>query len=40
MLGSGRPFLVEIRNARHLPFEAFVKEIETKINNFENKLVS
>ncbi|XP_035538555.1 tRNA pseudouridine synthase Pus10 [Juglans regia] len=39
MLGSGRPFLVEIQNARHIPSEAFVKEIETKINNLENKLV-
>ncbi|GMH19765.1 hypothetical protein Nepgr_021606 [Nepenthes gracilis] len=39
MLGSGRPFLVEIQNARLLPSEAFVKEMEGKINNFENKLV-
>lgn len=39
MLGSGRPFLVEIQNARLIPSEAFVKEIETKINNSENKLV-
>jgi tRNA pseudouridine synthase 10 len=40
MLGSGRPFLVEVQNARRLPSEAFVKEIETNINNLENKLVS
>lgn len=40
MLGSGRPFLVEIQNARHIPSEAFVKEIEIKINDLENKLVS
>uniref|UniRef100_A0A2N9FLI3 tRNA pseudouridine(55) synthase n=1 Tax=Fagus sylvatica TaxID=28930 RepID=A0A2N9FLI3_FAGSY len=39
MLGSGRPFLVEVQNARRLPSEAFVKEIETNINNLENKLV-
>ncbi|KAK9270340.1 hypothetical protein L1049_025919 [Liquidambar formosana] len=39
MLGSGRPFLVEIQNARHVPSEAFIKEIEVKINNLENKLV-
>lgn len=40
MLGSGRPFLVEIQNALHIPSEAFVKEIEIKINDLENKLVS
>lgn len=39
MLGSGRPFLVEIQNARQVPSKALVKEIETKINNLENKLV-
>ncbi|KAJ7957934.1 Pseudouridine synthase family protein [Quillaja saponaria] len=39
MLGSGRPFLIEVQNARHLPSEAFVKDIETEINNLENKLV-
>ncbi|KAL5778307.1 hypothetical protein ACOSP7_011233 [Xanthoceras sorbifolium] len=39
MLGSGRPFLVEIQNARQVPSELFVKEIETKINNLENKLI-
>ncbi|KAJ8762204.1 hypothetical protein K2173_007360 [Erythroxylum novogranatense] len=39
MLGSGRPFLVEIQNARQIPSEALVKEVETKINNLENKLV-
>ena len=38
MLGSGRPFLVEVQNALQIPSEAFVREI--KINNFENKLVS
>lgn len=40
MLGSGRPFLVEIQNSRHVPSEALIKEIEVKINNLENKLVS
>ena len=39
-LGSGRPFLVEVQNARRLPSVAFVREIETNINNLENKLVS
>ncbi|XP_059459456.1 uncharacterized protein LOC132189009 isoform X2 [Corylus avellana] len=39
MLGSGRPFLVEIQNARHIPSDALVKEIEIKINDLENKLV-
>lgn len=40
MLGSGRPFLVEVQNARQVPSELLVKEIEEKINNMENKLVS
>ena len=40
MLGSGRPFLVEVQNAHRIPSEAFVREIETNINNLENKLVS
>uniref|UniRef100_A0A5B7BN46 tRNA pseudouridine(55) synthase n=1 Tax=Davidia involucrata TaxID=16924 RepID=A0A5B7BN46_DAVIN len=39
MLGSGRPFLVEIQNARHVPSEVFIKEMEGKINSLENKLV-
>ncbi|XP_024024568.1 putative tRNA pseudouridine synthase Pus10 isoform X2 [Morus notabilis] len=39
MLGSGRPFLVEIQNGRHLPCDEDVKNIEEKINNLENKLV-
>ncbi|XP_002510624.2 tRNA pseudouridine synthase Pus10 isoform X2 [Ricinus communis] len=39
MLGSGRPFLVEIQNPRQLPSETLVKEIETKINNMHDKLV-
>ncbi|GAY49184.1 hypothetical protein CUMW_117330 [Citrus unshiu] len=39
MLGSGRPFLFEIQNAREVPSELLVKEIESKINSLENKLV-
>ncbi|KAL7175031.1 hypothetical protein ACSBR2_028769 [Camellia fascicularis] len=39
MLGSGRPFLVEIQNARRVPSEMSLKEIEGKINSLENKLV-
>lgn len=40
MLGSGRPFLLEIQNSRQVPSEETVKEIESKINCLENKLVS
>lgn len=40
MLGSGRPFLIEIQNARHVPSDASIEEIERKINSLENKLVS
>ncbi|CAL5416166.1 unnamed protein product [Camellia sinensis] len=39
MLGSGRPFLAEIQNARRVPSEMSLKEIEGKINSLENKLV-
>ncbi|KAM0014580.1 putative pseudouridine synthase, catalytic domain superfamily, tRNA pseudouridine synthase Pus10 [Helianthus debilis subsp. tardiflorus] len=39
MLGSGRPFLIEVQNARHLPSEASVKEMEKKINSLESNLV-
>ena len=39
-MGSGRPFLVEVQNARRIPSEAFTREIETNINILENKLVS
>ncbi|XVF35880.1 hypothetical protein REPUB_Repub19eG0009400 [Reevesia pubescens] len=39
MLGSGRPFLLEIQNARQVPSEVIVKEFESKINGLENKLV-
>uniref|UniRef100_A0A9I9DDZ4 tRNA pseudouridine(55) synthase n=1 Tax=Cucumis melo TaxID=3656 RepID=A0A9I9DDZ4_CUCME len=39
MLGSGRPFLVEIQNARLLPSEMIINEIQSKINSPETKLV-
>ncbi|KAM7260252.1 hypothetical protein ACFE04_015993 [Oxalis oulophora] len=39
MLGSGRPFLIEIQNARQIPSEVLVKEMENKINSSEKKLV-
>ncbi|XP_057974327.1 uncharacterized protein LOC131162156 [Malania oleifera] len=39
MLGPGRPFLLEIQNARDIPSEVFIKDMERKINNLENKLV-
>ncbi|XP_071697918.1 uncharacterized protein [Rutidosis leptorrhynchoides] len=39
MLGSGRPFLVEIQNARRVPSEVSVKEMEKKINSLESNLV-
>ncbi|XVE94465.1 hypothetical protein REPUB_Repub02eG0011100 [Reevesia pubescens] len=34
-----KPFLLEVQNARQLPSEVIVKEIESKINGLENKLV-
>lgn len=40
MLGTGRPFLVEIQNARQVPSEALIKEIEAKINSRESQYVS
>ena len=40
MLGSSRPFLVEVQNACRIPSKEFVRELETNINNLENKLVS
>ncbi|KAI3875833.1 hypothetical protein MKX03_023756 [Papaver bracteatum] len=39
MLGSGRPFLVEIQNARHVPSEVSIGEMEEKINSLKEKLV-
>ncbi|XP_030444840.2 uncharacterized protein LOC115667390 [Syzygium oleosum] len=39
MLGSGRPFLVEIQNPRHVPSDVLVKDIEEKINSSRDKLV-
>ncbi|KAI3460441.1 hypothetical protein Pfo_017104 [Paulownia fortunei] len=37
MLGAGRPFLVEIQNARQFPSDVLIKDIEMKINNLESK---
>ncbi|KAG2303392.1 hypothetical protein Bca4012_062156 [Brassica carinata] len=39
MLGSGRPFLIEVQNARKCPSQQSLTEIEEKINNSEKKLV-
>ncbi|XP_051139953.1 uncharacterized protein LOC127257534 isoform X2 [Andrographis paniculata] len=39
MLGTGRPFLVEIQNARILPSESLIKNMENTINSLESKLV-
>ncbi|PIA32892.1 hypothetical protein AQUCO_04300078v1 [Aquilegia coerulea] len=39
MLGSGRPFLLEVQNARRDPLKVSMEEIEEKINNSEVKLV-
>ncbi|KAI8529287.1 hypothetical protein RHMOL_Rhmol12G0213600 [Rhododendron molle] len=39
MLGSGHPFLIEVQNARRVPSEMSVKEIERKINSMENNLL-
>ncbi|VFQ76386.1 unnamed protein product [Cuscuta campestris] len=35
MLGTGRPFLVEIQNARQIPSEGVIKDVEVKINSME-----
>ncbi|XP_078448203.1 pseudouridine synthase family protein [Wolffia australiana] len=40
MLGSGRPFLVEVSNAASLPSSDDIREIIEKINNSENNLVN
>lgn len=39
MLGTGRPFLVEIQNARQFPSDLLIKEIEMNINSLESKFV-
>ncbi|KAL5706280.1 tRNA pseudouridine(55) synthase [Ranunculus cassubicifolius] len=39
MLGSGRPFLIEIQNARQEPSKLSTTVMEDKINNSEDKLV-
>ncbi|KAL6527484.1 hypothetical protein OROGR_016574 [Orobanche gracilis] len=39
MLGTGRPFLIEIQNARQFPSDVLIKDIEIKINSLESKFV-
>ncbi|KAF8656433.1 hypothetical protein HU200_060706 [Digitaria exilis] len=39
MLGSGRPFLVELLNVRSIPSEIEVQQIEDRINSSEKKYV-
>jgi tRNA pseudouridine synthase 10 len=39
MLGSGRPFLVEVLNVRSIPSATEVQQIAEKINNSEKKYV-
>uniref|UniRef100_A0A7N1A6J3 tRNA pseudouridine(55) synthase n=1 Tax=Kalanchoe fedtschenkoi TaxID=63787 RepID=A0A7N1A6J3_KALFE len=39
MLGSGRPFLVEVQNARDVPSRTSMREIEVKVNNVGSGLV-
>ncbi|KAJ8538155.1 hypothetical protein K7X08_014695 [Anisodus acutangulus] len=39
MLGTGRPFLVEIQNACLVPSEALINEIEGNINSLESQYV-
>ncbi|CAH9087016.1 unnamed protein product [Cuscuta europaea] len=39
MLGTGRPFLIEIQNARQVPSKGIIKDMEIKINSMENQLV-
>ncbi|GAB2284673.1 hypothetical protein Dimus_019125 [Dionaea muscipula] len=40
MLGSGRPFLVELQNARVVLSMTLLKDMEEKINSSDNKLVN
>lgn len=40
MLGSGRPFLIEIQNARLAPSDVSICEIESRINCHESRHVS
>ncbi|KAL6522096.1 hypothetical protein OROMI_031973 [Orobanche minor] len=39
MLGTGRPFLIEIQNARQFPSDVLIKDIEININSLESKFV-
>lgn len=40
MLGSGRPFLIEVQNARLSPSDTSICEIERRINCLESRHVS
>lgn len=40
MLGSGRPFLFEIQNARRVPTSADIEKIVDKISNSKDTSVS
>lgn len=40
MLGTGRPFLVEIQNARIFSVDVLLKDMEKKINSLESQYVS
>lgn len=40
MLGSGRPFLVEVSNARSVPTSNDICEMAEKINASDNRYVS
>nr|GEY69444.1 putative tRNA pseudouridine synthase Pus10 [Tanacetum cinerariifolium] len=40
MLCSSRLFLIEVQNARHIPSDVSIKEMEKKINSLESNLVS
>jgi tRNA U54 and U55 pseudouridine synthase Pus10 len=39
MLGSGRPFLIEVLNVRAIPTAVEVQQIADKINSSEKKYV-
>ncbi|KAG9442096.1 hypothetical protein H6P81_017950 [Aristolochia fimbriata] len=39
MLGSGRPFLVEVVNPRHIPSSSDIVKLEDTINNLEGRFV-
>lgn len=39
MLGSGRPFLIEVSNSRILPSSTEIEQISDNINHSDKKLV-